>query len=178
MRRWLSIIFLSLYFYNIAGYLIIFSVTQARIRSEIKNVLKARIPETDLDTLSFCTSALAGGDYPLQWIDDHEFRFDGKMYDILRSYVRDDSTYFVCINDAQEEQLFANLDSHVQREMGSSGQTEKFDAFKDIFKDSLTRFPAPDGEPEAKIVSLSITTDSYLQIEPEVPALPPRLLLS
>jgi hypothetical protein len=139
MKRFFSCTFLFLYLYNIVGYLAVFSVVKYRVREEVKAVLKGTVPHHELLTLTFHTESLLRGEYALQWIEPHEFRYNGSMYDIIQTSVDRDSTSYVCINDVQEERLFAHLDNHVQRHMGDSGQPAKFDSFKDVFKDSLTR---------------------------------------
>lgn len=174
MKKFVAIIFLSLYIYNIAGYLALFAVMQQRARAEIKKSLKQSVPEHELHHFAFHTPSLDTGVYPIQWIDDHEFRYNGSMYDIVRQLRVQDTTYFVCVNDIQEERLFAHLDSHVQRHMGDSGQPGKLDPFKDVFKDSLTRtiFVASNGNLCGTVAPP--TPHNYLFTEPDVPSLPPR----
>jgi hypothetical protein len=173
MRRCIAYLFLFLYLYNLAGYLAVFSVRQNLVRSEIKKMLKESVPPSELIQLAFHSATLEAGGYPIQWIEDHEFRYAGGMYDIVRSRSTADSTYFLCVNDVQEEQLFANLDSHVQREMGSQGVM--LDGFKDVYKNSYRdRTPVESAlivvathEPPAQRV--------YESIEPEVNPPPPRI---
>ncbi len=175
MKKFVAIVFLSLYVYNIAGYLALFAVMQQRARAEIKKALKLSVPEHELHHFAFHTYSLQAGHYPIQWIEEHEFRYNGGMYDIVRSHTKHDTTYFVCVNDVQEERLFAHLDSHVQRHMGDSGQPGKFDSFKDVFKDSLARaaYVAPTGTACEKLLPPDL--HEYLFFEPEVPSLPPRI---
>lgn len=174
MKRLVACVFLFLYAYNIAGYVVLFSLLQYRTRSEIKAMLKARVPEDQLTTFAFQTASFARNERSLQWVDDHEFRLEGKLYDVVRSFARGDTTYLVCINDVQEERLFEHLDSHVQREMGSSGQASKFDAFKDVFQDSLAK-EIVRLEKLAVKGHLSLASfDNYSPFNPEVPSLPPR----
>jgi len=174
MKRLFAVLFVSLYLYNIAGYLVVFSVLQHRVRSEVKQMLKARIPDSDFVKFSFHTRALEQHSYSLRWIDDHEFTLDGKLYDVVRSSTVGDSTILLCINDIQEEQLFANLDNHVQRQMGHSGQPNKLDSFKDVFKDSFFHHAAflailPAIEP----IEIFAAQD-YETVAHDAPFLPPR----
>jgi hypothetical protein len=173
MRRLFALIFLFLYVYNIAGYLAVFSAMQFRIRSEVKKALKASVPESELTSFAFPTSSI---EYSVQWIEDHEFRYNGNLYDIVRSHTCGDTTYFACINDAQEEQLFDHLDNHVQRHMGDSGQSGKFDSFKDVFKDSIANHRFPVGTLSFTGLIVELAVSEYFPVEPDVPFLPPRLL--
>lgn len=174
LKRYFALVFLSLYLYNIVGYLVIFSYLQYRVRCEVKQMLKASFPVHDLTTFAFQNEGLANDRYPLQWVDDHEFRYSGKMYDIVRSHISGDSTYFTCINDTQEEQLFEHLDNQVQRNMADSGQPSKLDAFKDVFKDSLARFHPLFARLVAEASVVPAFYNGYISIEPDTPFLPPR----
>jgi hypothetical protein len=174
MKRFVALVFLFLYAYNIAGYLLLFSVLQYRTRSEVKTMLKESVPETDLTTFAFHTLSLTADAHSLQWIDDHEFRREEKLYDIVRSFVHGDSTYLVCINDVQEERLFEHLDNHVQREMGNSGNAGRFDSFKDVFKDSITKCVIRVGTLAVEGNIAVGAVYNYSHVEPDVPFLPPR----
>lgn len=174
MKRFVASVFLLLYAYNIAGYLLLFAVLQYRTSSEVKRMLKLGVPESQLTTFAFHTHSLANGSYHLQWLDEHEFRRDGRMYDIVRSFVREDTTYLICINDVQEDQLFEHLDNHVQRAIGSSGTLNKFDAFKDVFKDSFANEIARIEKSAVEGRVILTIFDNYFPFSPEVPSLPPR----
>lgn len=175
MKKFVALIFLSLYVYNIAGYLALFAVMQQRARAEIKRTLKESVPEGDLFYFAFHTQLLESGQYAIQWIEEDEFRHNGSMYDIVRRHVSQDTTYFVCVNDLQEEKLFAHLDSHVQRHMGDAGQLGKYDSFKDVFKDSLLRTPCVPFPGVAFNKLIPCKACLYLFTEPDVPSLPPRI---
>lgn len=175
MKRFLALIFLFLYLYNIAGYLAVFSVLQYRVRDEMKRMLKATVQEGELIKLAFHEPSLEKGLYSIQWITDDEFRFNGSMYDILRSDTSADTVYFVCINDVQEEQLFSHLDSHVQRHMGDTGQAGKLDLFKDVFKDSHIKYFVPSASLPFTGVVVDLSHLDYLSIDLDVPFLPPRI---
>lgn len=178
MKRFFVFVFLSLYLYNIVGYLAVFTVLQYRVRSEVKKMLKATVPEGEILTLTFHTESLEKGGYALQWIEPHEFRYNGSMYDILRTHISGDSTYFECINDVQEEMLFAHLDLHVQRHMGDSGQPGKYDSFKDVFKDSLARFQLPIGILYCEGTVSEQATVRYIPPDPTSLFHPPRPFLT
>lgn len=173
MRRFVVILFLFLYFYNTVGYLALIAVLQYRVRTEVKELLKHSVPDSALITLAFPTHSLRSSDV-LQWLDDHEFRYGKNLYDVVRSFTRGDTTYFVCLNDTQEELLLEHLDDHVQRQMGTSGLADRLDAFKDVFKNSLT-------ETSLLLPQLWACGSTYLfpivmpaQFEPTPSAPPPR----
>lgn len=176
MRRFIIAVFLLLYFYNFFGYIAVFSFLQYRVRSEVKKMLKESVPTSDLILFAFHTPTLDSNGYSLRWIKSYEFRYAGGLYDVVRSYTGNDTTYFLCLNDSKEERLFENLDNHVRREMGHSGHQGMLDAFKNVFKDSIP--------PQCEIlrnlfVLVSLipwTAEEYQSIVLDVPSPPPRFL--
>jgi hypothetical protein len=172
MKRTFAYLFLLLYVYNLAGYLVVFSVRQNLVRSEIKRTIKESVPLSEFIQFVFHTESLGNGMQNLQWIDDHEFRYAGGMYDIVRSHTAGDSTFFLCVNDVQEEVLFADLDSHVQREMGN--KSGMLDAFRDVFKNSHT--VSHGSGPALTVIAASglPAPDLYESCTPEISSPPPR----
>ncbi len=174
MKRLFIFIFLFLYFHNLVGYLAVYTVMKYRIQGEVKEMIKASVPISELASFSFLTADLDREAAAIQWMADDEFRYEGRMYDIVSVHVNGDSTHFNCINDVQEERLFADLGDHVRRQMGDSGNQGRLDAFKDVFKDShfhiirwCNRLPAT-----GTMATLSV--QEYASICLDVPFLPPR----
>jgi hypothetical protein len=176
MRRFFALVFLFLYLYNIVGYLAVFSVVQYRIRSEVKKMLKANLPDNQLQHLSFHTASLQRGTYTLQWVEDHEFRFRGQMFDIVSTIVIGDTTTFICLNDVQEERLNDQLAGHVQQQMEDTGASSKLDAFKEIFKDSISD-KAVFMPPPLQVGQLANTPLLMCgSVEPDIAVPPPRTI--
>jgi hypothetical protein len=172
VKRAFAILFLTLYVYNIAGYLVVFKSMQAQIRREIKMRIKESVPERDLVTIA----VRVGDEDTLHWIKENEFRYTGGLFDVVRSHTSNDTTYYSCINDTQEELLFENLDAHIRTQMNADGNPVKAaDLFKGIAKDYCAQslsFPVftPAGVPirsTRDILMISFT--------PDVPTPPPRI---
>jgi hypothetical protein len=143
MKRFFVCVFVVLYVYNIIGYLVIFYAIQHRVRSDMWQLTKESLSESGLTRLAFLAREVESGDAGITWIEEHEFRFGGRMYDIVRSWSHGDSAYYLCINDVQEEELFSQLDKHVSRNTGDTGLPGKLDSFKDAFKESLRSYTQP-----------------------------------
>ncbi len=176
VKRLVAFLILLLYLYNLAGYLVAFSVLQQRIQREVKLMLKATVPPSELMTFSFHSEQLQRGDYGLVWLKKNEFRYRGGMYDVVSQNVVGDSTQFFCINDVQEERLFENLALHVQRQTGDSPDQKNLDSFHGAFKHSLhtgctwlaALFPTGRSEIEPREQIVSMPRDVLLP--------PPRFL--
>jgi len=72
---------------------------------------------------------------------DKEFFHNNELYDIVKISETETTITYYCINDKQEEQLFANLDEHINKHIASNKSHKKntlksFDDNQKIFHDS------------------------------------------
>lgn len=78
----------------------------------LEKIIK-KLPGNDLTAISITKSNYQ----KFRWVEKNkEFRFDGKLYDLVRIHKEGDTTFICCINDKQEEKLQTNLDNHLQKE--------------------------------------------------------------
>lgn len=93
----------------------IFRFQQNLIRKEVKLIIKNGVPEDQ--RIRFYADELEADKSNLTWIHEHEFRYNGEMYDILkREYINGELVY-VCIHDVKESGLFRNLEELIDRQM-------------------------------------------------------------
>jgi len=90
-----------------------------RSGGEVKQRIKRSVPAQELVLIRVTGESASA----LEWIKSFEFRYRGNLYDIVRTGQAGDTTFYYCINDVQEERLFAGLDGHVRRQMESDGRT-------------------------------------------------------
>ncbi|MBR9976240.1 MAG: hypothetical protein KFF77_11710, partial [Bacteroidetes bacterium] len=64
---------------------------------------------------------LAGGEH-VEWVEPHEFRYRGVMYDVARSQREGVRTVHYCVRDDAETAVFAQLD-RMAREAANGGET-------------------------------------------------------
>jgi len=108
-----------------AGSLVIFKLQQFYVRHEIKQKLKTGVPEDELVLLQIPKTLEEHPNESFQRIHSREFRYKGHMYDIVRSEVRGDTTWYYCIADVKETELFANLDEMIERDMNHNPERKK-----------------------------------------------------
>ena len=99
-----------IFLFNTAGYFIAFKTQQYQVKSEIESEIKAGINTNELTTVTISKMDLSD----IQWMESgKEMRYNGEMYDVVKSSETSNSVTYYCINDAKEESLFANLDDHI-----------------------------------------------------------------
>ena len=104
MKKFLSLILLSVFLFNFAGFAVMFFGEQHMIYFEMKEKLNE---EKNLQTIVL--SKEDANKY--LWDDGKELKIQDKMYDIARSEDRGNEIVFYCVHDEAEGNLFAKLDS-------------------------------------------------------------------
>ena len=137
----MAIALLFLMLLQAAGYIVVFEIQKHGIRREIKQQIKAGVPEAELVLLKFCEGK---SEPAFQRVDEHEFRYGGKMYDIVRQENHGDTTWYYCLADEKETQLFAHLEELVKRGMRQNPeQQQRLERLLSIF--GLLFFSPGDG---------------------------------
>ena len=126
MRILLAISLLLLLLFQTASYLLVFKIQQYQIRKEIKQQIKAGVPEDELVLLKIPLSLESSAhNDQFQRIHDREFRYQGEMYDIVRQEQHGDTTWYYCLWDEKESELFAQLDEQVAQQMNQNPAQKK-----------------------------------------------------
>ena len=100
--------------WQIVGFLSYFKITQIKIRKEIKQVIKHNIPSNQLKVLYFSKEE----EKQLIWIKSHEFKYNGRLYDVIKRTTNSEGVMFQCIDDRQETKLFERLSQATSYNLG------------------------------------------------------------
>lgn len=107
----------------------IFEVTQKNLRSETVDQIKKGIPQDQQVILGFGIKAYRDISSRIDWKEQNEFRLDGKMYDILKTEVSEDSVYLYCLIDREESDLYAILNELIEEESENSDKENRFNNY-------------------------------------------------
>ena len=107
MKKIISIVFLGLFLLNSCGYYFIFSYDQGILQDEMKRLIHAGYFK-DQNEQVIITDPSSDPDF--KWVEKGEFRYKGKLYDLISIEVKGTTFVFNCINDKKEEQLIARHD--------------------------------------------------------------------
>jgi len=116
LKKLISIIAISVLLFNTIGNLIVFESTRYCIHKEIKNTITQSIPQNKLIAIIIDNKTKKD----INFVDDNEFLYKGKMYDVVRQQANGDTIIYYCINDNKEEELYANLNKEVKNNMDTN----------------------------------------------------------
>lgn len=113
MMKKLAVLFLLFVFlFNTVGYFIAFKAVQYSVKREIKTEIKQGLNTTELTMIIVNKNDLSA----IEWLENgREMRYRGELFDVVRYTENSNTVTYYCINDKQEEFLFAHLDEHINR---------------------------------------------------------------
>lgn len=122
MRRAGAILLLLFMLLQSGGYFFVFKLQQFEIRQDIKQQIKAGVPKEELTLLKIPKVWEEKPNSLFQPIHARELRYAGTMYDVVRQEAHADTTWYYCLSDEKETQLFANLEELVKKDMEQNPQ--------------------------------------------------------
>lgn len=124
-RKSLAMLLLVVMFLNLFGAPVLFVFMQKKIKKEMKNLVLSQVDTSRLHIFTFPADKISCEKAGVVFIHDKEFRFNGMMFDVVRSEKQGDSIKYYCVNDKQEEELIAAFARH-----NKSNKPFNFAAFK------------------------------------------------
>lgn len=115
MRKLVTFGLFILFTWQIIGFVGYFEISHARLKKEIKTLLKQGVPKDELVYFEFDDKQLKD----LIWLKKNEFDLNGNLFDVVRSHrLENGKTYLECISDKKETILFAKLGQSVAMNLG------------------------------------------------------------
>ena len=119
MRRIFSVLVLLIATWQIVGFFTYFEWEHYHIRKDIKQVLKHSVPENQLKEFDFTNKEIKN----LTWIKSHEFKLNGRFYDVIKKTPTKNGFHFKCIDDMQETALFQKLEESTAVNLNNSSSS-------------------------------------------------------
>lgn len=146
-----------------------------QVREAVKEQMIEGMDEQELVWLKF-TEAEAHSE--LHWEHSREFEYRGQMYDVVRTEVKGDTTYYLCWPDAAETELNRQLEEAIAQHTGANpGESIPYQRLFDFFQ---SLYYHPDQKVQSSRATLytplferPLLTFSDHSIPPPVP--PPRI---
>ncbi len=90
---------------------------QYRAQNEVKHLIRSEIALKNLERITITYS----NKYKLKWKNvNSEFIFEGRLYDVVKMKISNDTVHYFCINDTREEELFAKQADLIKQNVNDS----------------------------------------------------------
>ncbi|WP_417589158.1 hypothetical protein [Owenweeksia hongkongensis] len=168
---------MAIMLFQSTGMYLMHSVQVAYVRHEMKQRIKAGVPEADLVLLKIAKSEEENSDV-FEREHSREFRYYGQMYDVMRLEDKGDTTYYTCIHDVKESKLFERLDRMVLDQLSENEDQKKH---REMMLGFFTKVYLPNYIPEiehfnAQVKSDFVYHDFFSEKHTLDPSEPPRFV--
>lgn len=122
MKKIIAVFLLLALGFNTSAYYLYLKLRQAKVRKEMKMMIKAGVPTDEL-TLIYHTEATA---HKFKWVHSREFCYQDMMYDVVREESSEPGVRLLhCVTDHQETVLFVHLNRLVKQKEQSHPAAKK-----------------------------------------------------
>jgi hypothetical protein len=121
MKKNFTLFLLIIFAFDIIGYLVIYDIQRWRIKYTIKEQIRHELPNESLTLI--VDSGL--DKVAIDWREKNEFEFKGDMYDVVRTIIKKNVTYYYCIADRAETLLNKQVDQIVNIKLNDKVKTSK-----------------------------------------------------
>lgn len=130
MKRLISFLFLIIFIWQLAGFFIYFEIARFHVRKDIKRAIKHSLPQNKFKQFNFTNEEFKY----LTWINEHEFKMNGRLYDVVKKNKSNVGFSVYCIDDIQETVLFAQLDEATVSNLNNQPEKAPLKSFVKLFK--------------------------------------------
>ncbi len=122
LQRFTIALLIAASLFSFVGEMLLWEYQMHTVRKEIKTRLKSQIPMNELHRFEFTQQEFDA----LQWIKKNkEFKRKHNMFDVVKKTKNNDTIELWCINDTEEETLFAQLDELVKNQLTTNQKKDK-----------------------------------------------------
>lgn len=114
------------------------------MRKDIKRAIKHSLPQNEYKQFNFTNEEFN----ELTWINDHEFKMNERLYDVVKKNKHDFGYSVSCIDDIQETVLFAQLDEATASNLNNQPEKAPIKSFVKLLQ---TVYIEPHGSHTGKV---------------------------
>jgi hypothetical protein len=137
LRKLSAIILLFVLILPMSSTQMAFRYRQYKIRKEMRRMIRQGLPDEKLIPLFIPFAWLQGENPEFEVIHSKEFRYQNRMYDIVRAEPNAQGILYYCVEDHDENAAYAQLNIAVQKRMSGDpihrkGQERLYHFFKTL----------------------------------------------
>jgi hypothetical protein len=142
VRRIFSVFVLIVMLFNISGYFFTFYLIQQEYKKQFRKYICQHVSPENSELIIISDAEIQRPGSAFKSMEENEFRYQGKMYDIIKSEKRGNNNIFYCVNDKNEEQLLARFEDYLKHHDDTNApyQEKSNRIFFQIIKQAITEY--------------------------------------
>jgi len=143
MRRLLSILLVSAFLFNGFGYYLTYRIIEKGYKKHFRQHIKFNSTTENTEVLVISDTEIQSKNSPFKWMEEDEFRYHGKMYDIIKSEKQGNNNIFYCVNDKNEELLLSRFENYLKHheDTNTPYQQKSHRILVQIIKEAIPEHP-------------------------------------
>ncbi|MEZ5083522.1 MAG: hypothetical protein R2750_08740 [Bacteroidales bacterium] len=121
LRKITGILLLACLIAPFGGFYVFLQLKKKQVKKDIRLNLASFIGNNNLVVFSFSKEDIK----TLEWKDNHEFEYEGQMYDIIESNIVGETIHYKCFHDTKETSLNKKIEQLIARITGSNPQKKE-----------------------------------------------------
>ncbi len=176
MKKLIAAILLLFYTANTFGYLILFYQLRTEIQKEMFSKIENFEVSNCIEKILIKNSDRANKYF--HRLNETEFEYLGKKYDIVREIVNFDETIFYCVNDKNEEILEKAFAAVLEDDLNNDPKkSQSLTHLKNKAKENLT-YKYQINSPQLIIDRIHLSIKSFCSFHADIITPPPKLYFS
>jgi len=125
LKKLFTILLLAVFTFNSVGYFAFFLAGRYQAKKAMWQSISLNETRGALDVIVITKEMKQSVDPTFTRLNNNEFRYKGKLYDIVRSKNVGTATYYYVINDKKEENLYSFLTENIKSQLAQAQHPSK-----------------------------------------------------
>jgi hypothetical protein len=165
-----------LLFLNSGGFIIIFFQVQNSVKQEMLDCIKSgKYRSQDIISFAIPTGQFMHNNNGYEWLDENEFRYSGRMYDVVCASDSGELKILYCLNDIPEEKIVSNFNNEINKlARGDLNNSSIKTSLLNIISQALVKNVFSFQLATENFISFSSYNEQIILREREIPSPPPK----
>jgi hypothetical protein len=175
LKKFTSILILSLFIYNTLGFLAIHPILSMYYKYLGTERADKPSKEEMIELLIFNKEDIQKEKIDFRWIHSREFKYNGDMYDVVKTEEADGQLIVHCINDTKEKKLEKDFEREVEKNTSNKQQkSENNNPFKTLITEAVSELVSELAEGKKLKYGFNYVKN-YVPVCAEIPSPPPKV---
>ena len=133
LKKVISILLIFLFVFDSFLLMFVYQQVKNELKSEGQEKVEEAIDENQVDIIKFSRNDIRKGTIKLQILENNELVFEDRIYDIYETRYSDDSVFFYCINDLNENNLEGAYSEYIKTNKEKDSEEAALNILPDEF---------------------------------------------